>query len=568
MDQEKLKQINKKELELCKEDAEEEYSKLIEEIKKNEYVNASIEGARNGFTDELQKVDEFYNSTLEMEKDVRNIEKESKNIYKMIEKDVQLDVPKNTFTFPQGDPKEIYDLQIKALKCANACYQIKEQTNEAVDMFCGRNNNFKQQSKKMFDCTVCIYGGYDAKKIKTALKSVVDKKDAEKYTKEFANETEDFNYNIAGKTQTATILKDREIYVDYETARKIKFALQNAGIKATIKNKIYAGVLKEHRLDELDNIDLQCKKIKGKISEEYKEKNKPYRKDYVNAKVFSILFFPLLCIFSMVAGIAEVNIGSTAFVLYVIPFIVGSLYLLCGFGIYKIHTISYFNSLFLKEQTEIICDNCAEKVRFALITEFDYYSIFEGVDKIVNEVYEKRVKALNKAEEVYGTIVKVYETAKNKFEKLINFMPPSTNYAALPRIIELMEKGAAPDYKTAVQLVENEINSKNASDEIMELLEAAEEAKRAEMQAQRYIQEYYEQQRLEAAKEQAASQRRTEELAKKQAEAATAAAKAAERNAEASEAARKAAEKQAEDTEELLRRTNDPYYINRWKKGE
>ena len=79
------------------------------------------------------------------------------------------------------------------------------------------------------------------------------------------------------------------------------------------------------------------------------------------------------------------------------------------------------------------------------------------------------------------------------------------------------------------------------------------------------MKEYYERQRLyeqrEAIAKQSESQRRTEEYARKQAE-------SAQLITQYTKEAAEAAKKQSETTEEMLRRSQDPSYIKRWKDVE
>ena len=121
------------------------------------------------------------------------------------------------------------------------------------------------------------------------------------------------------------------------------------------------------------------------------------------------------------------------------------------------------------------------------------------------------------------------------------------------------------DYRSALRQAEQDYRDEKAKDKQNELLKQAEEKIQKAILAEKEMKEYYERQRLyeqrEAIAKQSESQRRTEEYARKQAE-------SAQLITQYTKEAAEAAKKQSETTEEMLRRSQDPSYIKRWKDVE
>ncbi len=156
-----------------------------------------------------------------------------------------------------------------------------------------------------------------------------------------------------------------------------------------------------------------------------------------------------------------------------------------------------------------------------------------------------------RVEEIYICIQNVMKVNNDEYEKATDFLPENLNRSWLPSIISKLDSGAARDYQTALWQVTQMDQQERIAYEARARQEIA-----IEKQLQR--QEYYEQQRLSVAREQAEAQKRLEQLAKKQAE-------FAEQQAKAAQAAAKSAEKHSENSSEMLRRLYDPYYINKLK---
>ena len=173
------------------------------------------------------------------------------------------------------------------------------------------------------------------------------------------------------------------------------------------------------------------------------------------------------------------------------------------------------------------------------------------------QLEENYNKYREKVDAKLSNLKAIYLRCLAETEKYLSFLPKNFDYAIIPVIYKIMSTGEATDFKSACTLAKNEISRNNE-------LEEQRRHNQAVLSSQLKTEEYErqkanaQQEQARFARQQAESARKAEEYAKQQADSAQHTEEYAKQQADS-------AKKQTETAEELLRRSNDPYYINKWK---
>lgn len=538
---EKTKMKNGKadaELEAKRKLVDEKTELIFKELREADYGGAAFKGVSEAYNGKFAEQASLSETVAELADNVDEAEESFDGFIKEEKPSLKkLKLTEEKFLFSGGDEANVRRVQLQALKYANACFNFKGVVSNSVKTLDEQLEEMR--SDDAFKSTVILKSKPSFEDIKNALTNVDDEA-LGKYSVEVL----------------ASALFDRRRFDCYhDLASEIKKCLNASGIECIVANRTSENVFNEQKSVQEKKVpkivDTYYTDILGSI--DVKRKYDKIRQSRIWAPPIAILvatylLYVILCLFrNLSMNVAAIFIvGVTLAVGYVIAYCV------------------VFLVLKRKEQTKnLLCEAIKSEInqyiemqkKPQIIEEFgklfDIYEICDRVDeKIISPYCAKMNEIIERCDSLRAKLFELLSRI-NKEADEINYMPSGAKIEQLPKIIEFMESGAADNYQEAAyQVIQYELaNACNKAQ--IAIMEAAEEQRKTEARAQREMQEYYERQRLnearQAAARQAESTRRAEQYAKEQAE-------SAKRAEEAQRDAAKYAEKQTEIAEELLRR--------------
>ena len=454
-----------------------------------------------------------------------------------------LKLDENSLVFPTKKGTQLRDTHLTALQYANGCIRVAEATNNAVIESTNQINEKNDRDDFVFSSDIVfITKNYSEIILKNVLENIFDADVAAQYLSEIKRNA-----------------KIKKLY--YGHARLLRNELKKNNIETVIVNNAMDKVL--HDTYESDKISItnEFNKDFSFVIDALDRENEKKANTRLGLLAGVLHYGAWICfILIMLTGVMIAVLGFRGAlpliicVSVIILFIVGFIIIEKKSG-KKIKTTK--QKFCGKTQLKKIIDTYEQC--------FDFIKIHSAIDKeVVSGLYDKTV-AVNEQFIIFGKSVAEFWLKVDNAVKEINYLPKGLDNELLPRMIDLLESGSAVDYRSALRQAEQDYRDEKAKDKQNELLKQAEEKIQKAILAEKEMKEYYERQRLyeqrEAIAKQSESQRRTEEYARKQAE-------SAQLITQYTKEAAEAAKKQSETTEEMLRRSQDPSYIKRWKDVE
>lgn len=321
----------------------------------------------------------------------------------------------------------------------------------------------------------------------------------------------------------------------YEYAKQKQMEFKERGKKAIIYNDLYYQIINK-KINEIKD------ELNSKIQLRHKNSKINIFKFNIGLFLLYLLFFSPICL--GIALMRFVPAISKAFGIILAVLVLFSPYIIRI--IYRIIKKNKENKAYKFAQQE--CNRISNELTAAVDV------IMERTDEIyVNDFHSIAQREQLECGKKIAEIKAINERINDMRRIAGSPLPSELNLRLLPDIIKFMSGGLATNYEDALWKATQTNDQKNAQEKARIHSE-----KLAMLQMQETAR--YQQKQLEIARRQAEAQAQAAEYAKQQAE-------AAERQAKAAEETAKSAERQQADTEELLRRTDDPYYLNKWKNG-
>ena len=521
------------ELEAKRKLVDEKTELIYKELREADYSGAAFKGVSEAYKGKFAEQASLSETVGELSENVDEADESFDGFIKDEKPSLKkLKLTEEKFLFPGGDEANVRRVQLQALKYANSCFNFRSVVSNSVKTLDEQLGEMR--SDDAFKSTVILKSKPSFEDIKNALTNVDDEA-LGKYSVEVL----------------ASALFDRRRFDCYhDLASEIKKCLNAAGIGCIVANRTSENVFNEQK-------SAQEKKIPQIIDSYYLEitkKEEPKKLIEYPHHVIWYSAIPILVIFAIICGGIAIGHASPWVIvsLMMIPVVYVVLFYSIIYAINKrIKVNNKLNSTIHSEINQYI-----EKQKKPQIIEefrklFDIYEVCDRVDeKIISTYCEKVNEIIERCDRLRAKLFELLSRI-NKEADEINYLPSGAKTEQLSKIIEFMESGAADNYQEAAyQAVQYELTNACNKAQIA-IMEAAEEQRKTEARAQREMQEYYERQRLnearQAAARQAESARRAEQYAKEQAE-------SAKRAEEAQRDAAKYAEKQTEIAEELLRR--------------
>lgn len=495
---------------------------MLNEVQNKDYANivgntvkVAWEKAKEKRVNSLNEIEKLYKFMIEYDES-------SYKVYNYVD----INISPDQLLFLEGDKKDVYKQQSLYTQYAALCYETKGYWDKGRALVCENVRDFLEENYKQKSSVVRLYcGECSDKKMEVICNSGLFAYPSSLTKKDLAK----------GVT---TNLKE------YNTAIEGYKKLNSEGIHAKVYNYAISEAVKDFCDDEV-------KKYKDKAEEIRDDASKNLRvwkfADIVDGflKYLLWIFGALVLFFGFAAGI----MWSPA--LAVSLDVIGILMLISVPIIYKIADI--YGDHFDKT-SKVAIQHLVDEIN----KHCNYDKLMNLTVNISNSYYATLVKLNDKAKAMHEEINKKDIAHCQAYNNATAFLPKNLNRALLPKAAELLKTGVALDLNTALWQAEQSRGMNKAFNEYNDILKAMQQSQNQLQNLRQNLNEIYRQHQLDIQKEQLESQKRAEEYAKQQAE-------YAQRQAEAAAAAAKAAEKQAENSEELLRRSTDPYYINQWK---
>lgn len=415
---------------ITKEQAEKEYSEILQVVKNTDYVNECLLGAKQGYENEEERAEALLLDFKKIESGLKKNEL-VENFNELLN-DCNPELTKEEFLFPKGDESFIYNKQLNALKfaagCVNARNTFENTMNECEETY----NDRQKVLNKMFASRVYIKGGQNSAKNLKALEKAYPK---------YSSDTYENTLNNGGFFGDG----------DYEAVKKDCENLKSVGIKACVANKMYSNILESTLEQKRNNIKRRCESLKN-------GGETPKRKHKIEGKQIGIaigIFLGIMAIFGMFSGIVITAISVVGgIMLIIIPASGVTLIYLAAVLIPAVIDKRRYNQMSeLCSALKELYDKYLKEILYEFNSRNDYYNIFGEVDgKVISDLYDKCVKsqksvcAANKSIQV---TCRKYIAAANA---AIAFLPGKLNLNLLPDIVEIMEEGSASDYKSALRL--------------------------------------------------------------------------------------------------------------------
>lgn len=540
MENEKKKVLSWEEM---KQRVDKKVEEAVDEVRRADFVGAGVKGTREVYESKLNEMEELIDTVGEISAGVDN----GQSVYdEFVEKKKsaidELELTEEKFLFPDGDKSDVRRVQLQALICANTCYETRGTLSDSIATLDNQLKNIKNDDA--FYSAVVVNGSISAAAAEEALSNI----DSELLEKQSA------------KKLAQRLHEEGKFDCKYELAKEIKRELSSINIESTIVCRKVKMVLENQKVVE----EKKLRDMTNSYFLEFNSRIEESKKEYKHKLIWGT-FAALIALLWIISLITEFNIVMTMLG-NILPLVyVGCFYLTIAVINADIEERNKKRKKLRNQTVEYI----EKEKKPQIIEEFHKkYNIFEMCriidDEVISKYYEKTCDLIKCCEELREKMFE-FLSRLNKDITAITYLPRGINIGHMSKIIEFMESGAAEDYRSAAQqAVQYEVT--NACNEAqIAIMKAMDMRQRNEARAQKEMQEYYERQRLAEARAAAARQeesaRRAEQYAKEQLEAAKSA-------ADAQKEAAKYAEKQVEVTEELLRRSDDPYYIKRFKNGE